>query len=51
MVNKRTIEASTIQGILFDGRKDITKFMRLEEDGKLHPCEEKEEHIYICSEP
>ena len=51
LVNKQAIEASTIQGILFDGRKDVTKFMRVGEDGKLHPCEEKEEHISICSEP
>ena len=29
MVNEQAIEASTIQGILFDGRKDTTKFMRL----------------------
>ena len=51
MVNEQAIEASTIQGILFDGRKDTTKFMRLGVDGKLHPSEEKEEHISICSEP
>ena len=25
--------------------------MRLEENGNLNPCEEKEEHISICSEP
>ena len=51
MMNEQAIEASTIQGILFDGRKDTTKFMRLGVDGKLHPSEEKEEHISICSEP
>ena len=30
MVNERNIEASTIQGILFDGRNDTTNFMKLE---------------------
>jgi hypothetical protein len=40
-----------IQCIFFDGRKDLTKYMREEEDGKLHPSEKKEEHYSVCSEP
>ena len=51
MAKQLSLEKLNIQGILFDGRKDDTKFMRQGEDGKLHPFEMKEEHYSICSEP
>ena len=51
IAKKISLEKSNIQGILFDGRKDDTIFLRRSEDGKLHHFEMKEEHISICSEP
>lgn len=45
------LEEANIQGILFDGRKDMTKFMKEGDDGKLHPSEKKEDHYSVCSEP
>ena len=44
----RTLVEDKVAGILFDGRKDITKVMSKDGAGKYHPSETKEEHYSIC---
>ena len=44
----RTLVEDKVAGILFDGRKDVTKVMSKDDAGKYHPSETKEEHYSIC---
>ena len=45
------LQENKMQGILFDGRKDQTKFLKRGKDDQLHSSEVKEEHYSICLQP
>ena len=49
---ERCSQESDIKGIFFDGRKNLTRVMKLDEEtGRYHPRVEKQNHIAVTSEP
>ena len=50
MEDSRAMEQN-IQAVYFDGRKDNTRVMLMDENGVLHPRIVKEEHVSVSSEP
>src|SRR5277367_5005210 len=40
-----------VSGLYFDGRKDVSKVLKMGEDGKWHPGNLSEEHISLVQEP
>ena len=49
--DKKKVEMSGIQGIYFDGRRDVTRAIVPDVNGNLHPRMIKEEHVSVTVEP